>query len=142
MNASAKCDCDGFPSLERPTAGENLSAGAVAADSLFGQNIWPKVSGLWSRAAQTWQVPLILNGFSTRTARLVDAEAIARVHVTAWRETYSGIIAEQYLGYFPVKWFNLTRKHPKGADRRKPHGDVAFGLIPQDAGQCFLDRRG
>lgn len=36
-------------------------------------------------------------GFSIRPARLVDAEAIARVHVISWRETYRGIISERHL---------------------------------------------
>ncbi len=37
------------------------------------------------------------DALSIRPARLLDARAIAGVHVTSWRETYRGIIAETYL---------------------------------------------
>lgn len=32
-----------------------------------------------------------------RPATLADAEAIVRVHVTAWQESYKGIIEQSYL---------------------------------------------
>ncbi|MEE8283967.1 MAG: GNAT family N-acetyltransferase [Alphaproteobacteria bacterium] len=40
---------------------------------------------------------MIPSGFSLRPARLVDAEAISRVHVISWRETYRGIIDQPHL---------------------------------------------
>jgi GNAT superfamily N-acetyltransferase len=38
-----------------------------------------------------------------RKARISDAEAIAKVHVQSWRETYPGIVSEEYLKRLSVK---------------------------------------
>lgn len=38
-----------------------------------------------------------------RTARLEDAEAIARVHVASWRTSYAGIIPDEYLANLSVE---------------------------------------
>ena len=54
-------------------------------------------AGLLASASMNRVLPMIPNGFSIRPARLLDARAIARVHVTSWRETYGGLIAETYL---------------------------------------------
>lgn len=35
-------------------------------------------------------------GWSVRPARTGDAEQIARVHSSAWRETYAGVLSEQF----------------------------------------------
>ncbi len=37
-----------------------------------------------------------------RPATVQDAEPIARVHIASWREAYSGVVAEEYLGELDV----------------------------------------
>jgi ribosomal protein S18 acetylase RimI-like enzyme len=40
--------------------------------------------------------------YSIRPAGLADARAIARVHVTSWRETYRGLVTDSYLDALDV----------------------------------------
>jgi GNAT superfamily N-acetyltransferase len=43
------------------------------------------------------EITVLPNGIALRTARLIDAPDIARVHVESWRETYRGIMTKRFL---------------------------------------------
>lgn len=58
-----------------------------------------------------------MSGFSIRTARVEDANAIARVHVETWRTTYAGLIPDHYLiglsiDAYAAKWKKLLKSDP------------------------------
>ncbi|MCH8917922.1 MAG: GNAT family N-acetyltransferase [Alphaproteobacteria bacterium] len=77
------------------------------------------------------QVPLIPRGFSIRPARLLDAEAIARVHVISWRETYGGIMARTYLHGRTAE--NRTEMWQSALAQSPP--DRVFLVVEDEAGE-------
>ncbi len=88
--------------------------------------------------------PDLLHGI--RPARLADADAIARVHVEAWRSAYAGILPDRTLtglsaARIAPHYLGLIRRHhivlvaqPEGA-----HAPVAFATAGRARGRAPAD---
>jgi ribosomal protein S18 acetylase RimI-like enzyme len=71
-----------------------------------------------------------------RPAKMSDAEAIALVHVNSWRETYAGIISQEFLNMLSVKektqwWESVLSKEQERAfcfvAESSKRGVIGFG---------------
>jgi ribosomal protein S18 acetylase RimI-like enzyme len=58
----------------------------------------------------------------------VDAEALARVHVTAWRETYGGLLPDAFLARMSEPGY--TRRFRRELTRPGPHDVVLAAMNP------------
>jgi len=79
---------------------------------------------------------------SIRHARVEDAEAIAAVHVAAWRESYTGLVPAEMLASLSVderadRWRRILVPLHSGFDRlsvsRIEHGQVGVVHLDSDA---------
>lgn len=71
-----------------------------------------------------------MTGIEIRRAGVGDAEAIAEVHIAAWRETYAGMMpAETLAALDPAEWSDRWRANLADADPA-----VATFLAVDDAG--------
>jgi GNAT superfamily N-acetyltransferase len=87
---------------------------------------------------------------TVRMAHEGDGPGIANVHLNSWRETYSGLLPEDYLATMPLtfknrmkSWNQLIDKQPQGRGiwvaENDRHGIVGFSTVELARDEKFKD---